>query len=80
MYGYTTDPSVASVRVKLQDSFRDLLLVDKRYFIGFLETDENQNFVEVQGLSAQHKVIHVWNGVWPYKPRILSPKHSELYG
>jgi hypothetical protein len=68
LFGYTTDPKVEKVRLKLKNDLRELKLYNRRYFFCVLNPDKD-TLIEAQGLSTENKVLRTWNGQYTYQAR-----------
>ncbi|QSO46736.1 hypothetical protein [Alicyclobacillus mengziensis] len=79
LFGYTTDPTVTTFRIKTKTGYVPLDVIDKRYFMRILTSEEQKNFIEVQGLDSHGNIVQRDNGTEDeFKDREWSPRHSEF--
>lgn len=68
LFGYTTDPNVVQVRLKLVNGDQQLKLYGGRYFFCVLPSSTEEP-LEAQGINAKGTVLRIWNGKFDYNAR-----------
>ena len=68
LFGYTTDPEVRKVQLKLGATVIPLNLYDQSYFVCITPPNADK-IVELQGQNSRGKVVRTWNGRPDYLAR-----------